>query len=719
MSELPPGVHTLTGALRLPECRLWELDDPYLYRVTAKAMSPGGINEHADRCGFRSFRFEEGAFRLNGRRLFLRGTHTVNATPLGQQVPDDPALFQRDLVLLKAMGFNCIRFIWGGATPRQLDLCDEMGILAYVEHAASNPMSDSPQMKQRFDASIEQVIRRDRNHPSVVIWGLLNETPDGPVFEHATRSLPLVRSLDESRMVMLNSGRWDGRLDIGSISNPYSTGWDGYLGAEGPGAPRSSSTAVGGYWADAGDAHAYPRVPHDADTISFLRGLGEGTGPVFLSEYGIGSAVDLWRITRHFERLGQNDAEDAVYYAERLQRFLADWERWDLEEAFANPQEFFAASLRKMAGQRTLGLNALRANANLCGHSVTGMMDHVNCGEGLFTLFRELKPGAVDALADGLAPLRLCLFAEPLNAYRGGLVQLEAVLANEDVLPAGVYPVRLQVVGPDGALLMDDTVSVEVPPGEAPLAIPFCARNVRVDSSAGACRFLATLMQGGAPTGGEAVFHVYDRALLPAVRGPVTLCGGEAALREWLSERGIAVREFAEGPSGDHDAILVAGPPTPDRGAEGWADLAERVARGARAIYVAPEALVRGDEPLGWLPLNPRGTTKSIHGWLYLKDEWAKASWLFDGLPAGGLMDYGVYRDVIPDLVFDGQGPALEALAGAIKASQDYDSGLMAATYDCGAGQLLLNTFRLLENLGRDPVADRMLLNMLRWASGS
>ena len=51
--------------------------------------------------------------------------------------------------------------------------------------------------------------------------------------------------------------------------------------------------------------------------------------------------------------------------------------------------------------------------------------------------FRELKPGTMDALFDGWAPLRWCLFAEPVNVYRGTPVRLEAVLANEDVLAAG------------------------------------------------------------------------------------------------------------------------------------------------------------------------------------------------------------------------------------------------------------------------------------------
>ena len=146
--------------------------------------------------------------------------------------------------------------------------------------------------------------------------------------------------------------------------------------------------------------------------------------PLFLSEYGIGSAVDLWRVTRHFERLGKTEVEDARFYRDKLDRYLADWKRWKLDELYPRPEDFFAESLRKMAGQRTLGLNAIRSNPNIVGYSLTGMNDHVSCGEGLTTTFRELKPGTVDAIFEGFAPLRLCLFAEPVNVYRGTRVRL-------------------------------------------------------------------------------------------------------------------------------------------------------------------------------------------------------------------------------------------------------------------------------------------------------
>ena len=70
-------------------------------------------------------------------------------------------------------------------------------------------MQDSPKLAERWERSLSELIRRDRNHPSVVIWGLLNEVRDTPHFRLAAASLPLIRQLDETRMVFLNSGRWD------------------------------------------------------------------------------------------------------------------------------------------------------------------------------------------------------------------------------------------------------------------------------------------------------------------------------------------------------------------------------------------------------------------------------------------------------------------------------------------------------------------------------
>ena len=224
--EFKPGVTRVESRLRINNPHLWDLNDPYRYRVTAKVWlnGTGSFDELSTACGFRDFRFVDGCFRLNGRRIFLKCSHTSTHYPIGLHWPHDPDLARRDLLYSKIMGFNAIRFFCSVPTRYQLDLCDEMGLLIYEESFAGWFLEDSPKMKERFDREITEMIRRDRNHPSVVMWGLLNETSDGPVFRHAVGMLPLVRSLDDTRLVMLNSGRFDGRQSGGGVGGTSMAG---------------------------------------------------------------------------------------------------------------------------------------------------------------------------------------------------------------------------------------------------------------------------------------------------------------------------------------------------------------------------------------------------------------------------------------------------------------------------------------------------------------
>jgi hypothetical protein len=706
--SLPPGQSVVQSQLRLDNPRLWDLSDPFLYRVTARISraESGLFDEQSVRCGFRDFRFADGAFRLNGRRIYLRCSHTGNCCPIGLELPHDPDFLRRDLINAKAMRFNAIRFISGVAKRYQLDLCDEIGLMVYEEPYAAWCMCDSPKFARRYDDSVLGMVVRDRNHASVTMWGLLNETPDGPVFRHALSLLPALRERDGSRMVMLSSGRFDnlgGTVDgiaVGSLSNPGSTVWEDVLS----------------------DQHPYQAVPHTAGVLHTLRTIGGNGKPLFLSEYGIGSAVDLLRVVRLYEQAGKADAEDAQFYRQLRDRFLADWQRWKMSEAFDRPEDFFAQSNARMAGQRLLGLNAIRANPNVVGHSLTGTVDQGMTGEGLWTTFRELKPGTADALFDAFAPLRWCLFVEPVNVYRGTPVRLEACLADEDVLRPGQYPVRLQVVGPDAAPVWQQTLTVTIPEtkgkSEPPLVLPVFDKPLVIDGPAGKYRFSATFQRGAAAAGEAVEFYVAEPAPPPGFETEVVLWGDDAGLRPWLAEHGIRSRPFSPtAPIGRELILAAASPPAPG-GAAAFGQLARRIARGAHVVFLCPAVFAQGNAKTAWLPLAHKGDFAGLPSWLYHKDEWAKRHPIFDGLPAGGLMDYAFYRELIPSAAFVDLDPPAEAVAAGINAACGYSSGLLVAVYPLGAGEFVVNGLQIREHLGRHPAADRLLLNMLRYAAG-
>jgi hypothetical protein len=162
--------------------------------------------------------------------------------------------------------------------------------------------------------------------------------------------------------------------------------------------------------------------------------------------------------------------------------------------------------------------------------------------------------------------------------------------------------------------------------------------------------------------------------------------------------------------------ILVSRKPAPG-GTEAFRELARRIVRGSTAVFLSPEVFAKGDQPLGWVPLKKKGTVTSIGGSLYHKDEWAKNHPIFDGLPAGGLMDWLFYREIIPDPVWVGLDPPAEAVAGANNVAFGYASGLTVSVHQFGEGRFVLNTLRIADNLGVHPAAERLLRNMLRYAA--
>lgn len=117
---------------------------------------------------------------------------------------------------------------------------------------------------------------------------------------------------------------------------------------------------------------------------------------------------------------------------------------------------------------------------------------------------------------DAWAPLRWCLFAEPVHIRRGDKVHLEAVLANEDVLQPGDYPALIQVIGPNVKHIMDRRIKVTIPPRDPKHEQPFAklcfSDDVLIDGPTGKYRFLATFEQGAAAAGGETEFYVTDRS---------------------------------------------------------------------------------------------------------------------------------------------------------------------------------------------------------------
>jgi len=715
--EVPAGTAPLLCEMTVARHRLWQPDDPYLYRLTTRATAGENkdVSENSTRFGFRELRVDKGYFHLNGKRIFLKSSHTGNHCPFGAVLPPDsaPDLLRKDLLYMKSCGFNTIRFIAGIAHPYQLDLADEIGLMVYEENLSSWLLGESPKMGERFDANLREMLLRDRNHPSVVIFGLVNEMGNGALARHAQGSLGLLRSLDDSRLVLQQSGRWDGQYNVGSVCNPGGTQWEYMWGVENADYQGTAKNGPwGGYFEGAGDAHVYPGTPHTPAIEAGIRNLGKDSKPVFLSEYGIGSLMNAIREMRQYEQHGANpEWDDTRFFKQTEEKLTADWVRLGFDGVYAYPEEMLRASLAMHCRQRTLGFNLIRSNPKICGYNLTGLLDHGYTGEGLWTFWREFKPGIMDTLQDGWSPLRWCLFAAPMNVHAGRPVKLEAVLANEDVLAPGNYPAWLRVLGPNG-VVWEKKLDVVIPkPAEGedgPLAVPVLAEEVTLTGPAGEYTLFATLEHGGAPTGGRLTFHVSEVPQSPAQTSVSTL-GIEAPVQEWLKAHGVAVVE--------NSRIVLVGELKPEQ----RESLMQRINQGATAVFLNPGAFKDGDDETALLPVKNKGRLTHFSDWLYHKECVAKRHSLFAGMPAPGIMDWDYYGPVISNLFFEGQDTPDDTAAAAFAVCHSsrpdgYAAGVMLGTYKVGAGRIVLNTFNILDNVGKHPAADRLLLNLVEYA---
>ncbi|MGN1451176.1 MAG: glycoside hydrolase family 2 TIM barrel-domain containing protein [Eubacteriales bacterium] len=243
----------------------------------------------------------DGYFRLNGKRIYLHSSHTGNCMPEStHHISRNPELLRHDFLLAKAAGFNTLRFISGAALPPQLDLCGEIGLMVYEEPVSSWLELNGLHATELYLHDLLTMVRRDRSHPSVTIWGLLNETYSTPPFDNvcnaARDALPELRKLDDSRLVLFSSGRWDSYIDVGSLANHGSDKWQNLWGSDG------DASASG----DRGDIHYYPdSVPLRAPAQKRMRSFGSSSGrPVFVSESGVGSVLDTVSLVRRFAQDG-------------------------------------------------------------------------------------------------------------------------------------------------------------------------------------------------------------------------------------------------------------------------------------------------------------------------------------------------------------------------------------------------------------------------------
>lgn len=196
--------------LQVPKPILWNLEKPYLYKMVSQVICDGKVTDsYETTLGIRYFKFDrEKGFFLNDKPVKILGVcdhHDLGC--LGAAI--NVRALERQLEILKDMGCNAMRTSHNPPAPELLDLCDKMGIIVMDESFDMWKMA-----KTQFDyhlnwdqwhkRDLEDLVVRDRNHPSVFMWSIGNEIPEQskPQGESIAKELSaIVKNLDKTRPI--------------------------------------------------------------------------------------------------------------------------------------------------------------------------------------------------------------------------------------------------------------------------------------------------------------------------------------------------------------------------------------------------------------------------------------------------------------------------------------------------------------------------------------
>lgn len=397
--RLTGGESVYQAEVKVEGHTLWSMENPYLYTVKATLQTPSGEDELSTRFGFREISTRNGQILLNGEPIFLLCALDQDLYPDTIYTVPSEEFLRDEFEKAKHLGLNMLRCHIKPPDPRYLDLADEIGLLVWAEIPSwrtfytrptltpeALPVNDA--IKRRVEQTLVEIVRRDFNHPSLVIWTIVNE-------DWGT-SLPLsaedrawvaqmyerCKELDPTRLVVDNS----------ACPHPW-----------GPNIHVHS---------DLDDFHIYASIPDNARSFERTmeqfglrpmwtyssHGDAERTGrePLVLSEFGNWGLPSLRSLREHY-------GSDPGWF-----KIGAWWSPWEgepgwpqgveerfnalgLEKIWGNYESFATATQWHQYHAMKFEIEAMRRQPTLAGYVITELSDAYWESNGLLDFARNPK----------------------------------------------------------------------------------------------------------------------------------------------------------------------------------------------------------------------------------------------------------------------------------------------------------------------------------------
>ncbi|RYE10610.1 MAG: glycoside hydrolase family 2 [Hyphomicrobiales bacterium] len=706
---------TLTAAddvaltLYVPGAQLWDIGAPHLYRLVVNLAD--GVDIVEERFGFRSVTTSEGRILLNGRAILMRAALDQDYYADSLYTTPATAFLEDQARKAIALGLNTLRCHIKVPDPRYYDVADRFGLLVWTE--VPNVASFTAQSARRMRDTLAGLVARDRNHPSIIAWTIINEDWGTRLVENAAHrawlkeSYDWLKALDPTRLVVDNS----------------------------PCFPNFHVRS------DINDFHYYRSVPERRQewndlTAQFATGADwtyspfgdaerRGDEPLIVSEFGVWGLPDpaLLRSADGTEpawfESGDRWGDGAAVPHGMEERFAA----LGLGRVFGGFTRFIEAVQWYQFMNLRYQIEQIRLHPQIVGYVITELTDLHWEANGLLDMRRNPRVfhdvfGTINA--DIVIVPRPARYA----AYAGSTLAIDLTIATGGAsLPAGT---TLSWSG-------DASGSIEVP-ATGPLATaPFGSLTMQLPPSdiSRMARIDFTLKSGDQLLASNSC----DIALYAARRVPnVTIFAEDAGIAAYLAGLG-----YRSAPEGAADLIVVR---TLDARAIAAIEAGARYLVLADGRQPAPglrsdltsagpahldaieldgrQMRISSDHALPNLRLIERDGTMWRGDWI-AGFSWVDRSGAFADIPGGPLFDLS-FTSVVPHYLLDGFRPwevnnTVNRMHAGIVVGWAHKPAAIVIEKHIGAGSLVASTFRLMnEAPGADPVAAALFDALIRTA---
>ena len=730
--ELNPGINKSSLRIDLEDATYWCPENPFLYQVDSRILREGTLLEcKLENFGMREFTIRNEQLQLNGKPLFLKATFFEALYPVKLANPDSREMAIREIQLAKECGFNMIRPWRKPPSKMWLDLADEMGVLvvgSLVVECMGKPNA-SPYLPRRVETELRESILRDRNRACVVQWELFNEL-HRPILMNMLHPMSIkARELDPTRLILDESGGWAYGANL-------------YLPYEYEPTPFN-------------DIHHYPGPNINQNKFDAFLVIGkteeekEAMGKViktpgknvvpgrmsFVSELGYGSLGDLAANNLEFEKKGNPITPPYKYHKKLHAQTEVVFQKAGYEAIFENLSAFYLEQQKVHGAANRRMMEAARCNPTVNGYCIHALTaGNWIIGAGILDLWRNPKQEAFEGTKAANQPRQTVLRILPRNIYAGEDAELEIIGINEFEEISGTL--ELKVSNPQGEVLKSNRLQSNLINGsELFYSEVFETHNFEGNYQ------VEILLKDDSGTmlseSKESFMVIKNEDLQPSIDSVAVVDPG-GQLKSFFEGKNVAVSNF--GVETSLDTLVVVGHIKDWNGVgdfEFTKSLNAFVKKGGKAIYLQ----VPGKErvPMGpksydkkegfkgedWLPTKPtlRGATGLWDGILHMAHDHP----VFEGLPVHQSM-VEVYENLSPwhsmhaeegdkmitSIAFD-RFPNLDDAKKNYVGPGDAWWGTDMVAQNYGAGKMILTTLYIVENLGKDPVADKLLCNLIKY----